>query len=142
MHVSNMKIKLLQQFSLRNNIEPPVRPDDVIWTNLEIWLQNGNNTRVTIRSKPESNNFSGLQTIYFNRWRIEEVLTGITIPGKRDDYETVHDVIVVLRDKLTLPVDTTEFIDNPITGNTVVLKPTILSMSYLPLSEVELSFDE
>lgn len=142
MHVANMRTKLLQQFSIQNKLDPAIRPEDVIWTNIEIWLQNGNNSRATIQAVASSNHFKGQQTINFNRYRIEEVLHGVVIPGKRSDYTTIHDVVKALRDKVTAPVDTEEFLDGPLGGSTVVLKPTIRSMSFIPTSQIELSFAE
>ncbi|BEG72394.1 virion structural protein [Pseudomonas phage PA1C] len=142
MHVKNMKSKLLQQFSIQNKLDPAIRPEDVIWTGIEIWLQNGNNSRATIQAVGTSKYFKGQKQIFFNRYRIEEALNGVVIPGKRIDYSTIHDVIKVLRDKVTVPVDTDEFLDGPLTGNTVILKPTTRSLAYIPTSQVELSFEK
>ncbi|MOA47050.1 hypothetical protein D3C78_1696430 [compost metagenome] len=112
------------------------------WTNIEIWLQGECNSRATIRVRLAAKNHTGQQTLYFNRYRIDLALKGLKIPGKRSDYGSIHDVIRALRDKVGLPMDTDEYADGPLVGNTVTLLPTIRSLAYFPTSSIVLTYAE
>lgn len=142
MQVTNVKRALLNQFSLQNQIEPPVRPEDVDFLVPEIWLQNGCNSRVVIQASAASNNFAGNRTLYFNRRRIEEDLLGVKIPGKRTDYTRFYQVLSVLRDKLGVPLQNEEFLDRAISGTTVQINVTTTSMAYIPGSSITLEYEE
>lgn len=142
MHITNVKQALLNDYNKANNIKPAVTLNDVQWDNIEIWLQGDCNSRVTIRALPTSTKFTNSQVLYFNRRPIEKDLFGIKIPGKPSEYNTNRDVLRVLKNTLGVPVEADEFIEQNISGDTVLLVPSARCMAYLPNSSVVLEFVE
>jgi hypothetical protein len=140
MLVTNVKRALLSQFNAQNQINPPVKMEDVDFLVPEIWLQGECNSRVGIRGALLSNEFGGDQTLYFNRRRIEQDLLGVRIPGKPSDYSRRYQVFKVLREQLGVPLMDSEFLDAPHTGNSFTINVTTTSMAYMPGSSVTLEF--
>lgn len=143
MLVNNIKQTLLSNFNKTNKITPALTMTDIVWLNIEIWLQNQCNSRVTIASIANSVNFSGTRTLYFSRRDIASDLRGQKIPGKRSDYTTLHSVIKALHDKCGIPLSTDEFVDKPLPASgPITIQPTTVSMAYLPTTSIALPFAE
>lgn len=142
MLVTDVKRALLSKYSSDNRINPPVKVSDVNFLVPEIWLQNQCNSRVVIQAAAASNSFSGQQTLYFNRRSIAADLSNVKIPGKPSDYTRLYQVLKVLRERLGVPVQDTEFLDRAINGTTLTIDTPVTSMAYLPGSSVTLSYEK
>lgn len=142
MIVTNVKRSLLNQFNLANNIVPAVMLEDIDWLSPEIWLQGQCNSRVTIKASVNSNEFSGQETLFFNRRKVNEDLQHVKIPGKATDYTRTYQILTVLREQLGIPVQNEEYLDRPFSGSVFTLDVTTISMAYLPGSSVTLEFEE
>lgn len=142
MIVSNVKQALLNQFNLQNRISPPVLLPDVDFLVPEIWLQGECNSRVVIQGSSASNEFGGQQTLYFKRRRIEDDLRGVKIPGSPSDYTRLYQVFKVLREKMGIPLQDSEFLDRGVAGPTLKIDVTTVSMAYLPGSSITLEYEK
>ncbi len=142
MVISNVKQALLNAFNEANKISPPVVLTDVAWGNPEVWLQGDTNSRVTITGVPSSENYSGTQTLLFNRRHIAEDLKEFKIPGKPSNYTRLYQVLKVLREVLGVPLQDSEFIDRAIAGSTVTIDTTVACMGFLPAGTITLEYAE
>lgn len=140
MVITNVKQALLTKFNTDNKVKPAISLADVNWTTPEIWIQGQCNSRVNIVASANSENFGGVQTIYFNRRQIADDLKEVKIPGKSNDYTRLHEVLTVLREQLGVPVMNNEFLDKAISGETVTLNTTTSCMAYLPAGVVTLEY--
>lgn len=143
MLVNNIKVALLKAYNKTNRMAPALTMADVLWVNVEIWIQGDCNSRVNIVAANNSVNFSGTETIYFNRRKISDDLKGLKIPGRRTDYTGLKSVIKVLRDKCGVPLDPADFLDAaiPATGK-LTIQPTTICMAYFPTDSVALDFEK
>lgn len=143
MLTNDIKDELLMRFNRDNALQPYVTQADVIWTDVEIWLQGECNSRATITANANSFNFKGSHTLYFNRRSIEKDLKGLKIPGKRSNYTGLHGIINVLHDKCGVPLKVEEFLNLslPATGP-ITIQPTTICMAYMPTTSVQLEFAE
>ena len=142
MITTNVKQSLLNQFNLENRITPPVQMADVDFLVPEVWLQGACNSRVVIQGSTTSNDFGGQDTLYFIRRRIESDLLDIKVPGKPSDYRRYFDVLKVLREKLGLPLQDSEYLDKAFSGSVFRIDVTTVSMAYLPGGSITLQFEE
>jgi hypothetical protein len=142
MITTNVKQSLLNQFNLANRISPPIQMTDVNFLTPEIWLQGLCNSRVVIQAAATSNEFAGQETLYFIRRRIEEDLVDVKVPGKPSDYRRYYDVLKVLREKLGLPLQESEYLDKAFSANVFQIDVTTVSMAYLPGGSITLQFEE
>lgn len=142
MITTNVKQSLLNQFNLENRISPPVQLTDVDFLVPEIWLQGACNSRVVIQGSVASDEFGGQETIFFVRRRIEADLLDVKVPGKPSDYRRYFDVLRVLREKLGLPLQESEYLDKAFAGPVFKIDVTTVSMAYLPGGSVTLQFEE
>lgn len=143
MLVNEIKRALLVNFNQINKISPPIMVTDVVWVNIEIWLQGDCNSRVTMVSSANSETAKGTRVLNFNRRDIAVDLKGLKIPGKRQDYTTLFSVIKALHDKCGVPLDTSEFIDKPLPASgPITIQPTTVCMAYMPTTSIDLEFAE
>jgi hypothetical protein len=119
MYPNNIKRSLLAQFSATNHYTRPLTEADVTFGNPELFLQGSCNTRVTITSKPGNGWFKGIVTLHYNRRRLDRYLTGLKVPGKREDYTTVHEVVEALAEAYYLPLLKSDFINSQLGVSTV-----------------------
>jgi hypothetical protein len=142
MITTNVKQSLLNQFNIDNHVSPPIQMTDVDFLTPEIWLQGECNSRVKIQGSASSNDFGGQETIYFIRRRIEADLLDVKVPGKPTDYSRYFDVLRVLREKLGLPLQESEYLDKAFAGTVFKIDVTTVSMAYLPGGSITLQFEE
>ncbi|ABY63040.1 virion structural protein [Pseudomonas phage 201phi2-1] len=139
---TDIKQSLLTAFNTANKVKPPIQPADVNFSVPEIWLQGQCNSRINIVARADSNNFGGVQTLYYVRRRLSEDLRGIKVPGKSSSYKRFYDVLKVLRDTLGVPLSDNEFLDRNISGPTVTIATTPACLAYLPSDSITLEYTE
>lgn len=143
MLINNVKAELIKSFNRTNKLQPSLQLSEVVWLNVEIFIDGDCNSRTTIVINNSSYNFEGTRVLSFSRRDISADLKGLKIPGKRSDYTTLRTVIKALRDLCGVPVDPSEFLDTalPATGP-VTIQPTTICMGYLPGASIDLDFAE
>ncbi|ARV76829.1 virion structural protein [Pseudomonas phage Phabio] len=143
MLINNIKAALVKSFNKANKLKPYLQLSEVVWVNVEIWLQGDCNSRATVVALDSNNDYEGRREIYFNRRDIGKDLIGQVIPGKRSDYTGLKSVIKALHDKCGIPLDVADFLDLPLpVSGPVTIQPTTICMAYLPTSSVTLNFAE
>lgn len=141
MLVNNIKQALLVSFNKANKMRPYLEMEDILWLNVEIWLQGSCNSRVTVASLANSVNFEERRTLYFTRRDIAKDLRGLKIPGKRSQYSGLKAIIKALHDKCGVPLDEAAFLEAAIPASgPVTIQPTTQCMAYLPTTSIALTF--
>lgn len=142
MYLYDTKERLLNEFSQLHGIYPAIQVEDVTFTSPNVWLQNGCNARVTITAKPTSTKVKGSVVIYYNRFRVDDALCNIVLPGKPGDYSTTHDVVKMLREIYQIPAYEEDFflVNILATATTITLTPRIDALGWLPPHPVNLVF--
>lgn len=140
MFLFDTKSELLNEFNKVSGLKLQLK--DVTFTNAGVWLQNACNAKVTISATASSNIATGSVDLFYNRWRIDEFLANVKLPGKPGTYATVKDVLKMLREFYQVAVYDEDFPLDPIspTATSVTITPRLTSVSWQPPYPVTLSF--
>lgn len=143
MYLYDTKEKLLVEFSRVHGIVPAIQVSEVTFTNAGVWLQGACNAKVTITALTDTPRFKGSSTIYYNRYRIDEELRDLVLPGKPGDYINTTEVTDMLRDVYGISLYDNDFYHTNIlsTATEVELETKIDAVGWLPPYVLTLKFD-
>lgn len=142
MFVTNIEAKLLIQFNKANQIDPPIKLNEVVFVNPRASVSGDCNSIVDMQATPLNYRFNGIASIRFNRYSMQKALGGLTIPCEASDYGTIHELVSFLNTEYGLPLYTDEITDGIILPNatTVSIIPNAKSMYYTPFVNAILPF--
>lgn len=143
MKYQDFKGALLQAFNTTNKLNPPLRLEDVIYGGTGVWLQGLCNTRVTISARIGNGLLIGARTLFYNRRRADQVLLGMTVPGKPGDYPNTNAAVAALAEKYSASIYVEDFFNRTLTPDmtTVLLTPRGDALVWLPVFGLELPYD-
>lgn len=143
MFIFDTKEQLLTDFNKLYQVNPPIQLKDVQFVEAGVWLQNECNARVTITAAPTSDNFKGSSVVYYNRFRMDEELRDVRLPGTPGTYKNTYEVLTMLREVYGIPAYPEDFPNNAIsaTATTVSLTPRLTALAWQPPYAAVLQFD-
>lgn len=134
------KQALVRAINANNSLKPPLHPDDVTFSNPEIWIQGSTNTRITVTVN--NTDYSGSDIHYYNRHRIYDFFAGHSIPGNASDYPDTRSAMTAFYNRYKLPFDPTDLVNSTISPGAVaaVIQGRTNSIMFIPNLTVTLPF--
>lgn len=114
------ELLLLAELNHRNNLAVPITLEMVTFGVPEDYPLGNTNTRVWIGAVPDNEYYRSGTYLYYNRWELSRLLSGLVVPGQPSDYATTVDVATRLAEDYRLPLQARDIDDVPLDGQSVV----------------------
>lgn len=137
---AKLKEALIREFNEVNHLNPRITVDDVMFHNVLFEIHFDTNSILSITCLDTSSQFEGTKQLRYNRYSITRYLKGLVLPGFAEDWGTLHKLLDYLREQWGLPLYNEEFLDIPLSGDNVTLRPLNNSLYFIPLTNVTLEF--
>ena len=135
MYYEPPKLQIVRALNSANpELSPPLSPESVTLGTPRVNVGDyEHNTRVTLTVADDHSYFSGSIDLDYNRWDLDDLLGGLSVPGVIGQYGSSHETLAALLEQYQLPLTPADIVNQPIPvdSNQLVFEATDQSLAVI-----------